>query len=68
MKNPALSYEVSFFSVLWMVFPESWKRICPNFYAHDCNWVQSKKFLQQNRRENLIRTHLEIIDLVKRTL
>ena len=25
-----------FFSALWMVFPESWKRNCPNFYAHDC--------------------------------
>ena len=36
MKNPALLYEVSFFSALWMVFPESWKRCCPNFYAHDC--------------------------------
>ena len=37
MKNPVLLYEVSFFSALWMVFPESWKRSCPNFYAHDCN-------------------------------
>ena len=36
MKNPALLYEVSFFSALWMLFPESWKRSCPNFYAHDC--------------------------------
>ena len=36
LKNPALLYEVSFFSALWMVFPESWKRSCPNFYAHDC--------------------------------
>ena len=36
MKNPVLLYEVSFFSALWMVFPESWKRSCPNFYAHDC--------------------------------
>ena len=36
MKNPALLYEVSIFSALWMVFPESWKRSCPNFYAHDC--------------------------------
>ena len=36
MKNPALLYEVSFFSALWMVFLESWKRSCPNFYAHDC--------------------------------
>ena len=37
MKNAAHLYEVSFFSALWMVFPESWKRSCPNFYAHDCN-------------------------------
>ena len=36
VKNPALLYEVPFFSALWMVFPESWKRSCPNFYAHDC--------------------------------
>ena len=36
MKNPAYLYEVSFFSALWIVFPESWKRSCPNFYAHDC--------------------------------
>ena len=36
VKNPALLYEVSFFSALWMVFPESWKRSCPNFYAHNC--------------------------------
>ena len=39
VKNPALLYEVSFFSALWMVFPESWKRSCPNFYAHDCNLI-----------------------------
>jgi len=38
VKNPALLYEVSFFSALWMVFPESWKRSCPNFYAHDCRY------------------------------
>ena len=38
VKNPALLYEVPFFSALWMVFPESWKRSCPNFYAHDCTW------------------------------
>ena len=35
VKKPACLYEVSFFSALWMVFPESWKRSCPNFYAHD---------------------------------
>ena len=39
VKNPALLYEVSFFSALWMVFQEFWKRSCPNFYAHDCNNV-----------------------------
>ena len=32
----ALLNEVSIFSALRMVFPESWKRSCPNFYAHDC--------------------------------
>ena len=36
VKNPALLYEVSFFSALLMVFPECWKRSRPNFYAHDC--------------------------------
>jgi hypothetical protein len=36
VKNPALLYEVSFFSALWMVFPESWKRKVADFYAHDC--------------------------------
>ena len=41
VKNPAHLYEVSFFSALWMVFPESWKRSCPNFYAHDCSrWAR----------------------------
>jgi hypothetical protein len=25
------SYELSFFSALWMVFSESWKRGCPNY-------------------------------------
>ena len=29
------------FSALWMVFPESWKRSCPNFYAHDCMHLSS---------------------------
>jgi hypothetical protein len=23
-----------------MVFPESWKRSCPNFYAHDCTYCE----------------------------
>ena len=39
VKNPALLYEVTFFSALWMVFPESWKRSCSNFYAHDCTLI-----------------------------
>ena len=39
VKNPAILYEVSFISALWMVFPESWKRSCPNFYAHDCTYL-----------------------------
>ena len=30
VKNPALLYEASFFSALWMVSSESWKRGCPN--------------------------------------
>ena len=40
VKNPALLYKVSFFSSLWMVFPESWKRSCPNFHAHDCTYFK----------------------------
>ena len=54
VKNPALLYEVSFFSALWMVFPESWKRSCPNFYANDCklqrisNVTIKKKFYRCN--------------------
>ena len=31
-----------FFSALWMFFPESWRRSCPNFYAHDCSRVSRK--------------------------
>ena len=38
VKNPAHLYEVSFFSALWMVFPESWKRRVADFYAHDCSY------------------------------
>ena len=40
VKNPALLYEVSFFSALWMVFPESWKRRVADFYAHHCKNVE----------------------------
>jgi hypothetical protein len=43
VKNPAHSYEVSFFSALWMVFPESWKRRVADLYAHDCRPVQHLK-------------------------
>ena len=42
VKNAALSYEISFFSALWMVLPESWKRSCPNFYAHDCMYLETE--------------------------
>ena len=40
MKNPALLYEVTFFSALCMVFPESQERSFAIFYAHDCNYVK----------------------------
>ena len=50
VKNPALLYEVSFFSALWMVFPESWKRSCPNFYAHDCKYSLFLTFEGWNSR------------------
>ena len=33
VKNPAHLYEVSFFSALWMVLPESWKRLHSNSFA-----------------------------------
>ena len=36
-KMQPVSMRYHFFSALWMVFPESWKRSCPNFYAHDCS-------------------------------
>ena len=39
VKNPALLYEVTFFSAIWMVFSESWKRSCSNFNAHDCIYI-----------------------------
>ena len=44
VKNPAHLYEVSFFSALWMVFPESWKRRGADFYAHDCKEFWSTKY------------------------
>ena len=40
VKNPAHLYEVSFFSALWMVFPESWKRRAADFYAHHCIYIK----------------------------
>ena len=40
VKSPALLIEVSFFSALWMVFPESCKRRVADFYAHDCRLAQ----------------------------
>ena len=56
VKNPALLYEVSFFSALWMVFPESWKRSCPNFYAHDCiSSVTNKLTLFWTANPNILR-------------
>ena len=48
VKKPARLYKVSFFSALWMVFPESWKRSCPNFYAHDC--ISHSLYIYQSRR------------------
>ena len=39
MKKPAYSYEVSFFSALWIVFPESWKRRVADFYALDFRYA-----------------------------
>ena len=42
-KNPALLYEVTFSSALWMVFPESWKRSFAFFYAHDCTCNENRK-------------------------
>ena len=62
------SPEVSFFSALWMVFPESWKRSCPNFYAHDCMsvrrdverdsiWNVSHIYFDSDSRKGTIHTH-----------
>ena len=35
-KQAARSYKVAFISAQWMVSSESWKRLHPNFYAHNC--------------------------------
>ena len=40
-------YKVSIFSALWMVFPESWKRRCPNFYAHYCSYVKNYQLFRK---------------------
>ena len=45
VKTPAHLYEVSFFSALWMVFPESWKRRAADFYAHHCNSIETEFYL-----------------------
>ena len=38
--SSSLGSRQSSLSALWIVFPESWKRSCPNFYAHDCMfWI-----------------------------
>ena len=50
VKNPAHSYEVSFFSALWMVFPESWKRRVADFYAHDCKTLHGCPFVGWPKR------------------
>ena len=42
-KKQTFHMRYHFFSTLWMVFPESWKRSCPNFYAHDCTSVWRSK-------------------------
>ena len=59
LKNAAHSYEVAFFSALWMVLPESWKRSCPNFYAHDCSLFNLNNFDNSPVDKGLIR-HEEI--------
>ena len=61
VKNPAHLYEVLFFSALWMVFPESWKRSCLNFYAHDCNFSIIKMHIKQN--SNFIAKFWSLLDL-----
>ena len=47
MEKAARSYELSFISALWMIFPESWKRGCPNFYAHDCRFIVLKDIVDR---------------------
>ena len=52
VKKEACLYEVSFFSALWMVFPESWKGSCPNFYAHDCKYFGYYQIASQSQNWN----------------
>ena len=63
MKNPAHLYEVSFFSALWMVFPESWKRRVADFYAHDCIYIFSRENSQHSESSNGPRRGLDLIAL-----
>ena len=37
LKISSDSYELSFISALWMVFSESWRWLCLNYDAHDCD-------------------------------
>ena len=48
VKNPARLYEVKKNSALWMVFAESWKISCSNFYAHDCSDFSEILEMEQN--------------------
>ena len=45
VKNPALLYEVSFFSALWMVSSEFWKRLHSNSFAHDCTYFRNGRYI-----------------------
>ena len=41
---------MSFFSALWMVFPESWKRRAADFYAHHCKYIYELYLLYKNQK------------------
>ena len=45
------------FSALWMVFPESWKRSCQNFYAHDCKCSNRIS----NIKSGVVRSKIELL-------
>ena len=51
ISKQARSYEVSFISALWMVFSESWKRLHPNWYAHDTNLQEKPEIRHQNKEK-----------------